>query len=149
MNTVTQDSTSSSTSKANARKGLSIALWISQILLAVMFGMAGFMKATQPIDQLSSMLPFVAQVPEGLVRFIGASELAGAVGLILPAALRVLPMLTPLAASGLAVVMVLAAGFHISRGEFSNLPVNFSVGSLAVFVAWGRSRNARISNKNY
>ena len=147
MNTVIQDSTTSNKSKANPRKGLSVALWISQILLAVMFGMAGFMKATQPIDQLSAMLPFVAQMPEGLVRFIGASELAGAVGLILPAALRILPVLTPLAASGLVVVMVLAAGFHISRGEFSNVPVNFILGSLAAFVAWGRLKMMHISKR--
>jgi putative oxidoreductase len=147
MNTVIQNSTTSNKSNANPRKGLSVALWISQILLAVMFGMAGFMKATQPIDQLSGMLPFVAQVPEGLVRFIGASELAGAVGLILPAALRILPVLTPLAASGLVVVMVLAAGFHISRGEFSNLPVNFILGSLAAFVAWGRLKMVPISKR--
>lgn len=145
MNTLINDSRTSDKTKSNASKGLSIALWIGQILLAVMFGMAGFMKATQPIDHLSAMLPFVAQMPEGLVRFIGASELAGAVGLILPAALRILPMLTPLAASGLVAVMVLAAGFHISRGEFSHVPVNFILGSLAAFVAWGRSKKVRIS----
>jgi len=100
--------------------------------------MAGYMKVSQPISQLSAMLPFAAQVPEGLVRFIGAAELAGALGLILPAATRILPVLTPLAASGLLLIMVLAAGFHISRGEISNLPVNAVLGSLAAFIAWGR-----------
>jgi len=147
MNTVIEDSTTSNKSKANPRRRLSIALWISQVLLAVMFGMAGFMKATQPIDQLSAMLPFAAQVPEPLVRFIGASELAGAIGLILPAALGILPLLTPLAASGLVVVMVLAAGFHISRGEFSHVPVNFVLGSLAAFIAWGRLKMAQNSKR--
>jgi len=147
MNTVIQDSTTSNKSTANPRKGLSIALWISQILLAVMFGMAGFMKTTQPIDQLSAMLPFVAQMPEGLVRFIGASELAGALGLILPAATRVLPMLTPLAATGLVVIMVLASCFHVSRGEISHLPVTIILGSLAAFVAWGRFAKVRILKK--
>lgn len=147
MKTVIQDSTTSKKSKASPRKGLSIALWISQILLAVMFGMAGFMKATQPIDQLSAMLPFVAQMPEGLVRFIGVSELAGAIGLILPAALRILPVLAPLAASGLVVVMLLATGFHISRGEFSHLPVNFILGSLAAFVAWERLKMVHFSKR--
>ena len=148
MNTVIQDSTTTSNkSKASPSKRLSVGLWTNQILLAVMFGMAGFMKATQPISQLSAMLPFVAQMPEGLVRFIGASELAGAVGLILPAALRIVPVLTPLAASGLVVVMVLAAGFHISRGEFSNVPVNFILGSLAAFVAWGRLKMVPISKR--
>lgn len=147
MNTVIQDSSISSKSKSNPHKGLNIALWISQILLAAMFGMAGLMKVTQSIDHLSEMLPFAAQVPEGLVRFIGAAELAGALGLILPAASRILPRLTPLAATGLVVVMVLAAGFHIYRGEFSNLPINFILGSLAAFVAWGRFAKARISKR--
>jgi uncharacterized membrane protein YphA (DoxX/SURF4 family) len=124
---------------------LRVALWIVQALLAVMFGMAGFMKATQPIAQLSQMLPFAGQVPEWLVRFIGTSELAGALGLLLPAATRVWPALTPAAASGLVLVMILAACFHISRGEFANLPVNFVLGSLAAFVVWGRSTRAKIS----
>jgi putative oxidoreductase len=80
-----------------------------------------------------------------MVRFIGACELAGAVGLILPAATRIRPMLTPLAASGLVVVMLLAMAFHISRGEAAQaLPINLTLGALAAFVAWGRFRKAPI-----
>ena len=59
-----------------------------------------------------------AAVPAPLVRFIGVAEFLGGLGLILPAATRVKPMLTPLAGVGLAVAMLLAAGFHTSRGEF-------------------------------
>ncbi|HEY9773097.1 MAG TPA: DoxX family protein [Planktothrix sp.] len=147
MNTLNRHPTTSNESNSKSHKGLNIALWSGQILLAAMFGMAGFMKATQPIDHLAAMLPFVTQVPEGLVRFIGVAELAGAAGLILPVALRIVPVLTPLAASGLVVVMVLAAGFHISRGEIGNVPINFILGSIAAFVAWGRFRNQR-SSKN-
>jgi putative oxidoreductase len=110
-----------------------------------MFGMAGCMKLSQPISHLSAMLPWTAQVPEGLVRFIGTAELAGALGLILPAATRILPVLTPLAASGLLVIMMLASGFHISRGETSNLPINAVIGSLAAFIAWGRFMKAPTS----
>jgi hypothetical protein len=87
---------------------------------------------------------WVNAVPVGLVRFIGASELAGALGLILPAATRIKPSLTPLAASGLIVVMVLAAAFHASRGELQALPINFVLGGLAAFVAWGRFRRAPV-----
>lgn len=141
--------TTSAQSTANLKKSgerkhnrLNLALWSTQILLAAMFGMAGCMKLSQPITQLSAMLPWTAQVPEGLVRFIGTAEIAGAVGLILPAATRILPVLTPLAASGLVLVMVLASGFHVSRGETMNLPINVVLGALATFVAWGRFKKA-------
>jgi putative oxidoreductase len=142
MNTTTNDS--SIRSQPSTGKRLNVGLWTAQILLAAMFGMAGFMKVSQPIDHLSAMVPFAAQFPS-LVRFIGVAELAGALGLILPAATRVLPMLTPLAATGLVVVMVLASCFHVSRGEISHLPITIILGSLAAFVAWGRFAKARIS----
>ncbi len=145
MTTSTQDTSILNKSAKRQHNRLNVALWIAQLLLAVGFGMAGFMKISQPISQLAAMLPFAAQVPEWLVRFIGTAELAGALGLILPAATRVLPVLTPMAASGLLVIMVLASGFHISRGEFSHLPVNAILGSLAAFVAWGRFKMASTS----
>ena len=83
-------------------------------------------------------------LPPALVRFIGASELAGALGLVLPSATRIRPLLTPLAAMGLVIVMLLAALFHISRGEWLALPINAVLGGLAAFVAWGRLRKAPI-----
>ena len=129
------------------RKGLHIALWVVQALLAVAFGMAGVMKLFTPIHELATNLPWAADVPEGLVRFIGGSEFVAAFGLILPAASRVKPWLTPLAALGLVVVMVLAAGFHLSRGEANALPVNLTFAALAAFVVWGRSRRARIAER--
>jgi len=89
----------------SANKGaLNVAVWIVQVLLAVGFGMAGVMKSTAPIADLSAKMPWVSAVPEALVRFIGVSELVGAVGLILPAATRIRPGLTALAAAGLVVV---------------------------------------------
>lgn len=130
--------TSPSAASAPARKGLHIGLWVVQGLLAVAFGMAGAMKLTTPIAELAQGLPWVANAPELLIRFIGASELAGGIGLVLPAALRIQPKLTALAGAGLVVVMVLAAGFHLSRGEVSAVPVNLALGGLAAFVAWGR-----------
>ena len=57
-------------------------IWIIQGLLALAFGMAGFMKLTTPIDQLAAQMAWVADAPSWLPRFIGAAELAGAVGLI-------------------------------------------------------------------
>jgi hypothetical protein len=86
-------------------------------------------------------------VPEAFVRFIGLSELLGGLGLILPAALRIKPVLTPWAAVGLAVVMVLASGFHVSRGESSVIGMNFILAAVAVFIAWGRFKKAPIYPK--
>jgi putative oxidoreductase len=126
-------------------KALTIALWVAQVLLFVAFGMAGFPKLTTPLDQLVGMMPWVGAVPGALVRFIGLAELAGAIGVVLPAATRVRPGLTPLAALGLLTVMVLAAVFHQSRGEASVLPVHAVLGGLAAFVAWGRSSRAPIA----
>lgn len=125
-------------------RGLHIALWVAQILLAAGFGFSGFAKATAPVDQLTPMLAWVTAVPEWLVRFIGVAELAGALGVLLPAATRVQPQLMPLAALGLAIIMVLAFLFHLSRGEMQALGINVILGALAAFVAWGRTRRAPI-----
>jgi putative oxidoreductase len=78
-----------------------------------MFLMAGFSKSTQPIEQLSQMMPWTGQVPVGLVRFIGVSEFLGAVGLLLPSQRRIKPQLSVWAALGIATVMVLALIFHV------------------------------------
>jgi hypothetical protein len=125
-------------------KALNISLWVAQVLLGAAFLMAGFMKVTMPLDQLAVKMPWVADAG-WLVRFIGTSEILGALGLILPSALRIKPKLTSLAAAGLVTVMVLAAAFHLSRGEAHALPVNFVLGGLAAFVAWGRFRKAPIA----
>lgn len=130
---------------AGEKKGLRVGLWTVQLLLAAAFGMAGFTKVSTPIDALGAMMPWVLDVPELLVRFIGLSELLGAIGLVLPAATRIQPRLTPLAAAGLVAVMALAALFHASRGEWGALPINAVLGSLAAFVAWGRQQAAPIT----
>ncbi len=127
------------------RTGLTVTLWAVQVVLAALFGMAGLMKLTQPIDALAASLPWVTSVPGMLVRFIGAAEFAGALGLILPSLTRIQPRLAALAALGLAVVMVLASAFHLTRGEASMLPMNLVIGLLALSVAWGRGKAAPIT----
>ena len=127
------------------RKGLRVALWIVQALLAASFALSGLMKTTTPIAELATRMSFVPILGAGVTRFIGVAELAGALGLILPALTRVLPGLTALAATGLVTVMALAAGFHVLHGEWSFLPVNVVLGGLASFVAWGRFRAAPIA----
>ena len=122
-----------------------VLLWVVQILLAFAFGMAGFMKSTQPVDALvQSGVQWASQVPLSMVRFIGISEFLGAVGLVLPAATKIKPSLTPLAALGLLTIMVLAMAFHLSRGELQATPVNIVLGGLAAFVAWGRTKKVPI-----
>ncbi|MBV7331495.1 DoxX family protein [Chloroflexi bacterium TSY] len=128
---------------------MKIALWIVQILLAVAFGGSGFMKLVTPLEDLSQMVgPWVFDMPELLVRFIGLSEVAGALGLILPALTRIQPRLTSLAAVGLIVVMILAAGFHATRGEFSSILPNIVLLLLAAFVAYGRTSLAPIEPRS-
>lgn len=136
-------STSSTTSTPT--KGLHIGLWVAQGLLAAAFLMAGGMKVSAPIDQLQAQMPWVTGAMGSAVRFIGVVELLGALGLILPAATRILPKLTPLAASGLLTVMVLASGTHISRGEYPMIVANLVLGGLAAFIAWGRFKKAPIA----
>lgn len=121
-----------------------VSLWIVQCVLAVLFGVAGLMKITAPMQELIAAMGWPGAVPPGLVRFIGVAEFLGALGLILPAASRVMPQLTPLSALGLFTIMVLATGFHITRNELRMLPVTLALGALAAFVAWGRYRKAPI-----
>lgn len=123
---------------------MKIALWIVQSLLAFAFVMAGSMKAFTPYDQLAAQMPWVTAVPAWLPKFIGIAEMAGAAGLILPALTRIKPTLTPLAAGSLATVMLLAAGMHAVRGELGMLGPNLVLMSLALFVAWGRTKKAPI-----
>lgn len=132
----------------NNRKVLNIALWAAQIILALVFLMAGFSKSSQPIEELGKMLPWVTEVPVALVRFIGVSELLGGVGLLLPAALRIKPNLTPLAALALAIVMVFALVFHILKGEYSALGINIAFGAIAYFIYWGRTKKVPITAKS-
>ena len=123
-----------------------IGLWIAQIVLAAVYVMAGFMKLSQPIDALvASGMTYAGDYPELLTRFIGTMEVLGAIGIILPAATRIMPKLTPLAALGFSVIQILAIGLHSTRGEFQVLPVNLVLLALSLFVLWGRTRKAPIA----
>ncbi len=127
-------------------KILHISLWIAQTLLAAAFGMAGFMKATAPLEQLAqNNMSFVNDFGAGIVRFIGISEILGAIGLILPSALRIKPVFTPLAALGLATIMLLATGYHLMQGE--PFAASLTILFIALFIAWGRFVKAPIQPK--
>jgi uncharacterized membrane protein YphA (DoxX/SURF4 family) len=126
-------------------KQWNIGLWIAQVLLGVVFSMAGAMKMTTPILELAESMNWVNETPEWLVRFIGVSEVLAGFGLILPSVLRIKPKLTVLAAIGLVIVMVLAMVDHIMLGEYKMIGINISFAILAAFVAWGRSKKVVIS----
>lgn len=130
-------------------KALHVSLWIAQSLLAAIFFITGVMKFAMPIEKIAEILPWVANAPAALVRFIGISEILGAAGLILPAALRIRPYLTPMAAAGLATVMVLSTAFHLFRGEVAHVVVPVVIFLIAVFIAWGRTKKAPIESKAY
>jgi uncharacterized membrane protein YphA (DoxX/SURF4 family) len=136
------------TTEQKPSKAINITLWIAQIILAAMFIMAGIMKSTQPIEKLSPSLPWTSQVPELLVRFIGVSELLGAIGLLLPSLLRIKPKLTVWAAAGIATIMLFAILFHISKGETAVIGINIFIALIALFVVWGRTKQAVILPKD-
>lgn len=117
---------------------MNVTLWIIQGVLAAMFAFAGFLKATRPKDSLVDQQPWVEDFSPGTVRFIGVMELSAALGLVLPAVTGIATVLTPLAAAGLVVLMVLAAATHVRRKEPTNIAVNAVLLVLAAFVAWGR-----------
>ena len=118
---------------------MNVVLWIVAGLLAVAFLAAGLMKLTQPKKKLAdSGMGWTEDFSDGAVKGIGALEVLGAAGLILPAALGIVPVLVPIAATGLALLMLGAAVTHARRKESPNIVVNIVLLALAAFVAWGR-----------
>ena len=114
-------------------------LWIVQGLLAVTFGSGGVGKAVRPPKRLYDQgLTWVEDFSPGAVKAIGGLELAAAVGLVLPAVTGVAPVLVPLAAVGLGLILVGAAVVHVRRGEVVFIAVNAALLAAAAFVAWGR-----------
>lgn len=113
-------------------------LWTVQGLLALIFLFAGGMKLVVPMETLTEQSP----LPGLFMRFIGVCEVLGALGLILPGLLRIRPGLTPLAATGLVIIMVGATATTVAVGDGAAALVPLVVGLLAAFVANGRRRLA-------
>jgi uncharacterized membrane protein YphA (DoxX/SURF4 family) len=117
---------------------MNIALWIVQILLAAMYGMSGIMKTFQTA-KAREQFPWAKNRSDEFVRFVGTSELLGALGLILPLITGILPWLTVLAAVGLMLIQLLAIFTeHLPKKEYNVIPVNLILLALAVFVIIGR-----------
>ena len=117
---------------------MNIVLWIIQVLLALLFLFAGGVKLVLPIEEMTKQAP----IPGLFLRFIGVCEVLGGLGLILPGLLRFRTVLTPLAASGLVIIMIGAVALTLKSGPFSTAFFPLLVGLLAAFVAYGRWRLA-------
>jgi uncharacterized membrane protein YphA (DoxX/SURF4 family) len=118
---------------------MNVVLWIIAGLLAAAFLAGGVVKMVRTKEKLAaSGWEWAEDFSSGGVKAIGALEILAAVGLILPAALDIAPVLVPLAAVGLVLLMVGAMITHLRRHEPQALVMNLAVIALAVLVAWGR-----------
>ncbi|GIE82910.1 hypothetical protein Aph02nite_88600 [Actinoplanes philippinensis] len=118
---------------------MNIVLWVIAGLLAAAFLGAGVMKLSQPKEKLAaSGMTWTEDFSAAAVKGIGAVELLGAIGLILPAALDVAPILVPLAATGLALAMIGAMVVHVRRKELATIAPSVVLFLLSAIVAWGR-----------
>jgi hypothetical protein len=115
---------------------MNYALWLVQGLLALIFLFSGAMKLVLPLEVLTEQM----RLPGLFVRFIGAAEGLGAIGLILPGLLRIRPGLTPLAAAGLVIIMIGATVLTLAGGDLALALIPLVVGLLSAFVAYGRWR---------
>ncbi|HYG61185.1 MAG TPA: DoxX family protein [Thermoanaerobaculia bacterium] len=126
------------------RSTLSIVLWVIQVLLALLFLWAGGMKLVLPLEKLAGPVA----LPGLFVRFIGAVEVLGGLGLILPGLLRIRPILTAWAAAGLAIIMIGAVGITLASGSVGMAAIPLVTGLLAAFVAYGRWRLAPLLSRS-
>ncbi|GII59263.1 hypothetical protein Pth03_76520 [Planotetraspora thailandica] len=118
---------------------MNVFLWILAGVLAAVFLASGAMKLIRTKEQLAgSGQGWVEQFPAGTIKLIGILELAAAIGLILPPLLDIVPVLAPIAAVGLIVLMAGGAITHARRGEVPNVVVNVVLAVLAAVVAWER-----------
>jgi len=119
---------------------MNIALWVVQVLLALVYLFSGGVKFAMSAEELAAASP----LPVGFVRFIGVCEILGAIGLILPSLLRIRPGLTPLAAALLVIIMIGAVVTTLATMDASLAILPLVVGLLDAFVAYGRWRVAPI-----
>jgi uncharacterized membrane protein YphA (DoxX/SURF4 family) len=117
---------------------VNIVLWIVAGVLAATFLLAGVMKVALPKEKLVTTMEWARPVPEPRVKALGVVEVLGAIGLILPRALNIAPVLTPLAAVGCAIVMAGATVVHTRMKDYKGLGMPVVLLILAIVVAAGR-----------
>ena len=117
---------------------MNIALWIVQAALAAAFLGAGIMKLTKSKDELGEAMAWVNDFTGGQIKTIGALEVVAAIGLIVPGVTGIAPVLVPLAAVGIIVIMIGAIAAHVRRSETNQIVKNIVFIAMAAFIAWGR-----------
>ena len=115
---------------------MTVAYWILAVLLSTLYVYAGGKKVTQTKDQLRPMMKWVDDLPMSLVRTIGALELLGVAGLVLPPLTGVAPRLALAAAVGFELLQVGAVGMHMIRGEVQDIWLNVTLLVLGVITIW-------------
>jgi hypothetical protein len=118
-------------------------LWVFQILLAALFLFAGGAKFVMPADQMTQGTP--AWISISFLHFIGACEVLGAIGLILPGLLHIKPGLTPLAAACLTIIVIGATVVTVMGGMIATAVLPLAAALMSAFVAYGRWRLAPLS----
>ena len=119
-------------------RALNVLLWTLQALLALLFMFSGTMKFIMPVAEMTKQIPF----PGWFLHFIGACEILGAIGLVLPGILRIRTGLTPLAASALVIIMIGATAVNLKVGQHGAAVTTVILGLLLIFVAYNRRRSA-------
>jgi uncharacterized membrane protein YphA (DoxX/SURF4 family) len=143
MNNVISIQTVSRRTSGRRQVVASVALWAAQVILAILFLFAGSMKLITPIEVMMAQMSL--PLPGWFVQFIGVAECAGALGLILPGLTRIQRRLTPLAASGLVIIMVGATVTTLLSGGGAGALFPLVVGLIAASVAYGRRSYALAS----
>ena len=121
---------------------MTYALWIIQALLGLLFLFSGAMKFVMSVAEMTKDMP---SMPGWFLHFIGVMEILGGLGLILPSLLRIRPVLTPLAAAGLVIIMIGATAITLGTMGVGAAVLPLIVGILCAFVAYGRWRVAPLS----
>jgi uncharacterized membrane protein YphA (DoxX/SURF4 family) len=118
---------------------MNIVLWALQVLTGLAFVAAGYSHGLRH-EQMKTQQggQWVGDIPHPLRIFISICEILGGIGLVLPGLTGILTWLTPLAGALLALVMLLAAVFHLMRREYPNIAFNLVLFVLAAAVAYGR-----------
>ncbi|MBM9466722.1 DoxX family protein [Nakamurella leprariae] len=117
---------------------MDVLLWIIAGVLAAALAFSGVFKLVLPRERYVASQPWAADAPSWAPPAIGVLEVAGAVGVVLPALIGVAPVVVPVAATGLALVMAGAVAMHVARREWSALVPSGVLLVLAALVAWAR-----------
>lgn len=112
-------------------------VWVFSVVLALVFLIVGLVRVFK-YELAQDRFPWVNDVPRALVTVIGVAEILGALGLVLPVATDIYPGLTPVAAAGLAILMLMAGTFHGQRREYQEASVNALLLIMTALIAYAR-----------